>query len=46
MPVAELQEEIQDEQRGPSVKTPQGRRPLRVCMVAYTFYETDSRVMR
>jgi glycosyltransferase involved in cell wall biosynthesis len=24
----------------------QNPRPLRVCMVAYTFYETDSRVMR
>ena len=26
--------------------TPQLRRPLRVCMVAYGFYETDSRVVR
>src|SRR6059036_2319415 len=46
MPVAELRETMQDEQKGPSVKTREGRRPLRVCMVAYTFYETDSRVMR
>jgi glycosyltransferase involved in cell wall biosynthesis len=46
MPVAELQEKMQDEQKGPRVKTRDGRRPLRVCMVAYTFYETDSRVMR
>ena len=46
MPVAELQEKMQDGRKGPRLTTPQGRRPLRVCMVAYTFYETDSRVMR
>jgi len=44
MPVAELQEKIQDGEKGPRVTTQ--RRHLRVCMVAYTFYETDSRVMR
>jgi len=44
--VAGLQEKMQDGQKSPHVKTPQKRRPLRVCMVAYTFYETDSRVMR
>lgn len=27
-------------------QTPRATRPLRVCMVAYTFYETDNRVMR
>jgi glycosyltransferase involved in cell wall biosynthesis len=46
MPVAELQDKIQDEEKPPRVTKPQKRRPLRVCMVAYTFYETDSRVMR
>jgi len=46
MHVAELQEKMQDGQKSPHVTTPQKRRPLRVCMVAYTFYETDSRVMR
>ena len=46
MPVAELQEEIQDGEKGPRITARQKRRPLRVCMVAYTFYETDSRVMR
>ena len=46
MQVAELQEKIQDGEKSPRVTTPQKRRPLRVCMVAYTFYETDSRVMR
>jgi glycosyltransferase involved in cell wall biosynthesis len=46
MAVAELQETMQDEQKDARGKNPLGRRPLRVCMVAYTFYETDSRVMR
>jgi glycosyltransferase involved in cell wall biosynthesis len=46
MPVAELQKIVQDQERGPGVAKPQKHRPLRVCMVAYTFYETDSRVMR
>jgi glycosyltransferase involved in cell wall biosynthesis len=46
MPVAELQKIIQNEEKGPRVTKPQTHRPLRVCMVAYTFYETDSRVMR
>jgi glycosyltransferase involved in cell wall biosynthesis len=45
MPVAEIQEKIQDGEKGPHVTT-EKRRSLRVCMVAYTFYETDSRVMR
>src|SRR5437867_13272724 len=46
MPVAEFQDSIEDEKKSPQVKPPPKRRPLRVCMVAYTFYETDSRVMR
>jgi glycosyltransferase involved in cell wall biosynthesis len=46
MPVAELQEKIEDGRKGSHVTPPHQRRPLRVCMVAYTFYETDSRVMR
>jgi glycosyltransferase involved in cell wall biosynthesis len=46
MPVAELQKIIQANEKGQRVAKPQKHRPLRVCMVAYTFYETDSRVMR
>lgn len=41
-PVKEVQEEIRDRSRA----VPRNGRPLRVCMVAYSFYETDSRVMR
>ena len=48
MPVAELQHKILVETNTNSrtESEPLNRRPLRVCMVAYTFYETDSRVIR
>src|SRR5882762_11075068 len=46
MPVAEFQDSIEDEKKSHQVKPPPKRRPLHVCMVAYTFYETDSRVIR
>jgi glycosyltransferase involved in cell wall biosynthesis len=46
MPVAELSEKTRDGEQNSHAKARRGRRPLRVCMVAYAFYETDSRVMR
>jgi glycosyltransferase involved in cell wall biosynthesis len=46
MPVAELSEKTRDGEQDSDAKARSGRRPLRVCMVAYAFYETDSRVMR
>jgi len=46
IPVTELPENIRDRTNCPGCTIPQKRRPLRVCMVTYTFYETDSRVMR
>jgi glycosyltransferase involved in cell wall biosynthesis len=46
MPVAELHQEILVETTSRPELGPVSRRPLRVCMVAYTFYETDSRVIR
>ena len=45
-PVAELQDKILVEINSGQESAPLNRRPLRVCMVAYTFYETDSRVIR
>lgn len=46
LPLTELQGNIQDRTIR-SERAPQRLpRPLRVCMVAYAFYETDSRVMR
>jgi glycosyltransferase involved in cell wall biosynthesis len=44
--VAELQDKILVEINTGQESAPLNRRPLRVCMVAYTFYETDSRVIR
>jgi len=44
--VAELQDKILVEINSGQESAPLNRRPLRVCMVAYTFYETDSRVIR
>jgi len=42
-----IQETIPDRAMSPAPLTPGNERPsLRICMVAYTFYETDSRVMR
>src|SRR5437899_3927940 len=46
MPVAELQHKILAEPNSRQDSGPLNRRPLHVCMVAYTFYETDSRVIR
>ena len=46
MPLAELENKIPAETNLRKESGPQNRRPLRVCMVAYTFYETDSRVIR
>jgi glycosyltransferase involved in cell wall biosynthesis len=46
MLMAELQEKVQEVDKGLRITTREKHRPLRVCMVSYTFYETDSRVMR
>src|SRR5260370_7086207 len=46
MPVAELQHKSLAEPNSRQDSGPLNRRPLHVCMVAYTFYETDSRVIR
>ena len=46
MALKEVQETILDRGMSPVPLTPRNQRPLRICMVAYTFYETDSRVMR
>src|SRR5712664_1293738 len=46
MPVVELQHKILAETNSRQDSGPLNRRPLHVCMVAYTFYETDSRVIR
>jgi len=45
MPVVELQHKILAETNSRH-DSRLNRRPLHVCMVAYTFYETDSRVIR
>src|SRR6266436_263083 len=46
MQVGELQRKTLAETNSRTPSGPRNRRPLRVCMVAYTFYETDSRVIR
>jgi glycosyltransferase involved in cell wall biosynthesis len=46
MPVAEVQHKVLVERNSRPKSGPVNRRPLRICMVAYTFYETDSRVIR
>ncbi|MGC2526285.1 MAG: glycosyltransferase, partial [Candidatus Acidiferrum sp.] len=46
MQVAELQVKAHEVDKGLRVTTREKHRPLRVCMVCYTFYETDTRVMR
>src|SRR5713101_4305212 len=46
MPLAELENKIPVETNLRKQSGQQNRRPLHVCMVAYTFYETDSRVIR
>jgi glycosyltransferase involved in cell wall biosynthesis len=46
MPVTEIQEKIRNSSESCNSAAPRKSRPLRICMVAYTFYETDSRVMR
>jgi glycosyltransferase involved in cell wall biosynthesis len=46
MLVTELQEATRDRLKSGRWTATPNQRPLRVCMVAYTFYETDSRVMR
>ena len=41
-----LQKKIHGRTKSLAPAVPASRRPLRICMVTYTFYETDSRVMR
>jgi glycosyltransferase involved in cell wall biosynthesis len=46
MPFKDVEENSGDRTKCDRGTIPLKRRPLRVCMVSYTFYETDSRVMR
>src|SRR6266576_1893017 len=45
-PMRGLQKKIHGRTKSLAPAVPASRRPLRICMVTYTFYETDSRVMR
>src|SRR5215472_16075683 len=46
VPIKEPREKSQVRALKAILGAPPNRRPLRICMVSYTFYETDSRVMR
>ncbi|HXM93118.1 MAG TPA: glycosyltransferase [Candidatus Dormibacteraeota bacterium] len=45
-PSVKQQETTIAEPKNDSQRTHEDQRPLRICMVAYTFYESDNRVMR
>jgi glycosyltransferase involved in cell wall biosynthesis len=46
MPIAAAKKGLSVRSLGPGSETRAQRGPLRVCMIAYSFYETDNRVMR
>jgi glycosyltransferase involved in cell wall biosynthesis len=46
MPVLDVEKSSQPKSFQPSLQSGSSRKPLRVCMVSYSFYENDNRVMR
>lgn len=46
MSIAATKECLSENPPGPAAHPHERRAPLRVCMIAYSFYETDNRVMR
>ena len=46
MSIAATNECLSESSSGPAANSHAQCAPLRVCMIAYSFYETDSRVMR